>query len=89
MFVIFTCEYEGEPIKNSWKKSCSTVFPILSIWRFFQAISRDRIGTISNSFELLCMSSLPVNIIWLWFDLMLYVPVNSYGHVGTYKKIKR
>ena len=20
---------------------------------------------------------------WVWLDLLLYVPVNSYGHVGT------
>ena len=43
MFVIFTSEYEGEPIKNMLKKVATPFSPILSIWRFFQAISRDRI----------------------------------------------
>ena len=40
MYVIVTCKYEMDPIMNSWggKKWGNTVFPIISLWRFFQTL---------------------------------------------------
>ena len=35
MYVIVTCKYEMDPIKNSREKNGNTVFPIKSLWGFF------------------------------------------------------
>ena len=33
MYVLITCKYEKDPIKNS--RENVTVFPIISLWEFF------------------------------------------------------
>ena len=35
MYVLITCKYEKDPIKNSRKKRDDFVFPIISLWEFF------------------------------------------------------
>ena len=34
MYVLITCKYEKDPIKNS-RENVMTVFPIISLWEFF------------------------------------------------------
>ena len=38
MFVIITCKYEKDPIKKSREKGGDIVFPIISLWGFFQML---------------------------------------------------
>ena len=35
MYVLITCKYEKDPIKNS-RKNMMTVFPIINLWDFFR-----------------------------------------------------
>ena len=35
MYVIFTCKYEKNPIKNSREKVATAFFPIIGLWDFF------------------------------------------------------
>ena len=68
MYVIITCKYEKDPIKNS-RKSGDIVFPIISLWGFFQMFKGQptpqsvvRAGRNLKSSELSCMSSLPASM---------------------------
>ena len=36
MYVIITCKYEKDPIKNSREKVETSFFPIISLWGFFR-----------------------------------------------------
>ena len=36
MYVIITCKYEKDPIKKQPRNSGDIVFPIISLWGFFQ-----------------------------------------------------
>ena len=38
MYVIVTCKYEMDPIKNSREKVEIPFFPIISLWGFFQKL---------------------------------------------------
>ena len=68
MYVIVTCMYEEDPIKNSREKVTTPFFPIISIWVFSDAKGQltpqsvVKSGQTSNSSELSCMSSLPASI---------------------------
>ena len=54
MYVIVTCKYEMDPIKNS-QDSGKTIFPIISLWGFFRrsrAANSAVSGPIGPKFEL-------------------------------------
>ena len=38
MYVLITCKYEKDPIKNSRKKRDDFVFPIMGLWEFFPTL---------------------------------------------------
>ena len=38
MYVIITCKYEKDLIKNSCEKVATQFFPIISLWIFFQTL---------------------------------------------------
>ena len=38
MYVIITCKYKKDPIKNSREKVETLFFPIISLWGFFQTL---------------------------------------------------
>ena len=65
MYVTITCKYDTDLIKNSWEKVATPFIPIISLWDFSNAQGQLTLqsvvgsGRISNSSELLCMSSLP------------------------------
>ena len=37
MYVLITCKYEKDPIKNS-RENIDFVFPIISLWEFFPTL---------------------------------------------------
>ena len=68
VYVLVTCKYEMDLIKNSREK-VATRFPIISLWGFFsdaqgQLTPQSVVGSgwISNSSKLPCMSSLSASI---------------------------
>ena len=38
VYVIVTCKNEMDPFKNSQEKGGNTIFPIISLWGFFQTL---------------------------------------------------
>ena len=36
MYVLITCKYEKDPIKNSRENVMTSFFPIISLWEFFR-----------------------------------------------------
>ena len=66
MYVIITCKYEKDLIKNSREKVETSFVPFMTIFSDVQGRLTPqpvvRAGENSNSSELLCMSSLPASM---------------------------
>ena len=64
LYVFVTCNYEVGSDKTAEKRG-KPVFPIISIWEFYQKLRTDSVVGVRNwpNFELLsCMSSLPASL---------------------------
>ena len=60
MYIIVTCKYEMNPIKNVRENVMTPFFPTVNISVASKPVVAS--GRISNLFKLLCMSSLPANM---------------------------
>ena len=60
MYVIITCKYEKDPIKNNREKMATLFFKLLHYLLPWKPVVES--GRISNSSKLLCMSSLPASM---------------------------
>ena len=66
MYFIVTCKYEKDLLKNNWGKV--TIFPIISLWGFFQTLKGSQLPrwwsdlVQFDSSELSCISSLPASM---------------------------
>ena len=93
MYVTNICKYEKDRIKNTWEKRQHR-FPIISLWRFFSGAQGQLTlqsvvwsGRISNSFELLYMSSLPASmkkIGWKTAEKKLQHRFSHYNPMGAF-----